>query len=75
MRAAASPVTKGRNCQKLSPGPARRRPCSPCARVVETRRASRTRRGIRSASERALSVSRRPGARSVAAEIRAAAIR
>src|SRR5690348_3075410 len=61
---------KRRYCQKFSPGPARRRPCAPWITVAATRRASSTKRGIVSASERAaalawrtapVSVSRKPG--------------
>src|SRR5262245_32127642 len=43
---------KRRYCQKFSPGPARRRPCSPWITVAATRRASRTRRGMVAARER-----------------------
>ena len=43
---AGSPDTKRRYCQKFSPGPARRRPCSPWMTVEATRRASRMSRGI-----------------------------
>src|SRR5688572_13901316 len=42
MRPAASPVTKGRNCQKASPVPARRRPWTPCITVAATRSATTT---------------------------------
>src|ERR1700734_574267 len=43
-----SPATNGRNCQKLSPCPTRRRPCTPCATVEATRSAA-TRSGGRRA--------------------------
>src|SRR5262245_25142349 len=39
-----------RNCQKVSPVPARRRPWMPCATVLATCKASRTSSGRRSAS-------------------------
>src|SRR5713226_2756089 len=58
-RCAGSPETKRRYCQKFSPGPARRRPCSPWITVAATRRASRIRRGMAAVSERALAVARR----------------
>lgn len=48
----ASPETKRRYCQKFSPVPARRRPCSPWITLAEMRRASSTRRGSDAASER-----------------------
>src|SRR5262249_20558058 len=43
---------KRRYCQKFSPGPARRRPCSPWMMVAATRRASRISRGMAAASVR-----------------------
>src|ERR1700742_3423326 len=47
---------KRRYCQKFSPGPARRRPCTPWMTDEATRRASSTSRGIDSASVRAPAV-------------------
>src|SRR6267142_6121995 len=52
-RRAGSPERNLRYCQKFSPGPARRRPCSPWMTVAAIRRDSRIRRGIDSASVRA----------------------
>ena len=40
MRLIVSPGRNGRNCQKLSPWPTRRRPCTPCATVAATRSAA-----------------------------------
>src|SRR5271165_639072 len=40
MRAAASPCSYWRNCQKVSPWPTRRRPWTPCATVTATRSAA-----------------------------------
>src|SRR3954454_7967785 len=57
-RRAGSPEMKRRYCQKFSPGPARRRPCSPWMTVAAMRRASRIRRGIDSASGRACPLAR-----------------
>jgi len=47
-----SPDTKRRYCQKLSPAPARRRPCRPWITLAAMRRASSTRRGSDAASVR-----------------------
>src|SRR5918994_5218797 len=74
MRWAASPATKGRNCQKVSPVPARLRPWMPWARLAATRRASSTRRGMRWARVSALSVSLRPGERALSDRTRTRAM-
>ena len=50
IRAVASPGWYGRNCQKVSPTPTRRRPCTPCATVAATRSAATSSGGRRSAS-------------------------
>src|SRR5262249_2222320 len=57
-RRAGSPDRKRRYCQKFSPGPARLRPCSPWMTVAAMRRASRIRRGMVCASERASPLAR-----------------
>src|SRR5262252_10214428 len=51
-------MTKRRYCQKFSPGPARLRPCRPWMTVAAMRRASRIRRGMLCASERASPLAR-----------------
>src|ERR1700758_4909278 len=51
MRAAALPGWYWRNCQKVSPWPTRRRPCTPCATVEATRSAA-TSSGGRAAAAR-----------------------
>src|SRR3954453_13518130 len=51
---AGSPERKRRYCQKFSPGPARLRPCRPWITVAAIRRASKIKRGMDSASVRAV---------------------
>ena len=57
-RCAGSPNTKRRYCQKFSPEPARRRPCSPWIMVAAMRRASRISRGMVAARVRPCPVAR-----------------
>src|SRR5207247_11095036 len=57
-RRAGSPEMKRRYCQNCSPGPARLRPCRPWITVAAIRRASRMRRGMVSATVRAVPVAR-----------------
>src|SRR5580693_2876028 len=54
-RANGSPETNLRNCQKLSPCPTRRRPCTPCATVEATRFAAISNGGRRAPSASAVS--------------------
>src|SRR6266436_10441294 len=53
MRCAASPGSYWRNCQKLSPCPTRRLPCTPCATVLATRSAATSKGGSAAASSSA----------------------
>src|SRR6478609_1786423 len=50
MRCGASPGWYWRNCQKESPWPTRRRPCTPCATVAATRSAATSSGGSAAAS-------------------------
>src|SRR5580692_7380759 len=75
MRAAGSPETKRRYCQKFSPGPARRRPCRPWMTVAATRRASSISRGIEAASVRPAPTARPIAAMSGCVRLGSTAIR
>src|ERR1700716_836319 len=74
-RRAGSPERKRRYCQKFSPGPARLRPCRPWITVAAMRRASRMRRGMLSASERASPLACCVALTSCLSALRVAAIR